>query len=135
MKARTKVTCRGYTILEIIIAISILLLVMLVVGESVGMVAQQRRTTQQRQLATQTAENVMEHLFARPSNELTTEKLAEEKLTPEVERELIGGTLKVDVEELAGPSAARRLRIEVGWTDGAGPVPRPVRITAWRYGE
>lgn len=135
MKANTKVTCRGYTILEIIIALSILLLVMLVVGETVGLVAQQRRTTQRRQLATQTAENLMEHQFARPWNELTAEKLAEEKLSPEAERELVGGTLKVDVEELAGPPAAKRLRIEVGWTDGAGPVPRPVRITAWRYGE
>jgi type II secretory pathway pseudopilin PulG len=126
-------TRRGYTILELTIALGIFAAMLATVGQTVALVAQQRRLTQRRELAQQSAENVMEHLFARAWDELTAEKTAEVKLPEGVERDLPGASLKIELVEQAGPPPARRIKVAVGWNDAAGPVSTSATVTAWRY--
>ena len=40
---------------------------------------------------------------------------------------------KIEVTDEAGPPAARRVRLEVSWTDAAGQTPAPVELTVWKF--
>ena len=130
---RLKIRRSGYSLFEIIISLGVLAVVLVVVAQSVTLVARQRRVTQRRQLALQAAENSMERLFTLPWVELSTEKLMGEALPREFTSGLPGAALKIDVDEEAGPPSAKRLQVEVSWTDTGRMVGRPVRLTAWRY--
>jgi len=129
---QSRPTRPGFTVLELTITLGVLAVMLLVVGQSVALVAQQRRITQRRELAARTAENVMERVFAKPWNELNTEQLAEVKLPEDVKRDLPGAALKLDVTELEGPPRSRRIQVEVAWKDAAGLVAKPARLVAWR---
>jgi hypothetical protein len=124
---------RAFTVLEVTIALGVFAVLLLLVGQTVGLVAQQRRIAERRELAARTAENVMESVFARPWSELTAERLAEIPLPEEVAGELPGAALLVKVTEQDGPPKARRIEVEVSWHDAAGAVSRPARLVAWRY--
>jgi hypothetical protein len=96
-----------------------------------GWVAAERRSVERRQLATQEAANLMEHLTAEPFEKLTADSARGLSVSDEARRRLPGAELAIDVDRKAAAEDTKRLAIRLRWRNKAGAWEAPVRLTAW----
>jgi hypothetical protein len=121
----------GYGIFEITISAFLLVIAMGILAEAVGWLAVERRGAGRRQIALQEAANLMEHLSARPWEELTPEAARSINLSRTSASSLRDGTLDVAIAPSPGDPLAKRITIVVRWGDAAGNTAAPVRLVAW----
>jgi prepilin-type N-terminal cleavage/methylation domain-containing protein len=141
---------RGFSIIEMIIAGTILAVLMTISLQMMAVSTRQRQAAQDRLAANQEAANAMERLAALPWERLTPEGVAGVKLPedapPEGDRPaagaasqspraLPGATLDVAIAD-APPEAdalpARRVTVAIEWLDRGGSRAR-TELVAWRY--
>jgi hypothetical protein len=124
---------RGGILLELLVA-GVLLGTLLVLGAQLLKVAADgRRESDRRQAALDELANVLERVAARPWTELTESALAQEKLSPETEKQLPGAELKIAVAEQPQQPIAKRLTVSIRWRDRGGEFIKPLSITTWKY--
>ena len=126
---------RGYSLLEIFVAGTVLAAVLVISVQLVRATAAQRQATGRRQVAVQETANLMERLVARPWAELTPEAARSVQLSAEVRQALPGADLAVDVAPAPGDAEAKTITVQLRWKDGAGQWLPPVRLVALRYRE
>jgi prepilin-type N-terminal cleavage/methylation domain-containing protein len=124
---------RGMTVLEMSIALLILTVALGGVLQLVSTAAKQRRTGEERRLALQELANQAERVAILPWDELTEAKLATLKPSAECEAANPTATIAATLAEDDGPPAAKRIRIEVAWTNAVGQQVDPLGVTLWRY--
>lgn len=124
---------RGTTLFEVIVSSVLLATVVVTVVPLLGRVAAQRRAAAQRQFAVQEVQNLMERITLLDWTDLTSDKLAQSKLSAGAGDVLPDRQLTVTLDEAAGPPSAKRVRIVLTWQGRAGESVSPVRLTSWFF--
>jgi len=120
----------GLLTLEALASMTLLgTLLALAVPMLVGMHKQQR-SLEWADAARRAAANLAEELALEPWENLTAAALKNRAPPEELATRLPDAALAVTVFDEPGPPAARRIRIELHWTDG---LPRSVGLTRWYY--
>ncbi len=131
---QSKLTPRqGVTIIEMTISLILMLAVLGVVTQAVVGVSRQRRVVVQRMLATQEVANITERANALSWDRLTPENVAAWSVAKELARRLPNAVLQIDVDELNDPLVAKRVTVQLVWTNHAGRQVAPVRLVSWVY--
>ena len=123
---------KGATIQEAMVAILIVAAVLVGVAQLLAMVASQRRSAQQRSLATREAGNLMEDVMTRRWSDLTPDALAEIQLSDQCRQGLPDAELHIDVSPEDDTDQIRRIDIRIDWTTAADRRSAPVQLVAWR---
>jgi Tfp pilus assembly protein PilE len=124
---------RGFLLTEMIVAAVLLMALTMLCVKYFSVTATQRKALDQRQTALLEAANIMERLSVRPWDELTSEKLAEISLSPDLKSALPEGELKIDLVDENTKPTAKRITVTIRWQDRSGQWTQPVRLVAWRY--
>jgi prepilin-type N-terminal cleavage/methylation domain-containing protein len=123
------ISWRGFTILEMIVAMLLLGTAMAIVVPTLAWMGVQNRLSLQRQEAIQGLNNLMDELTSRPYVELTPEAAGKIELSEALKRQLPGAKLNVEITE-AQPNA-KRIQVQLAWNQQNGGALAPVRLTAW----
>jgi hypothetical protein len=126
---------RGMTVLELVVAGSLLAALLVVCLQMLSATSQQRRTVDQRQLAILEVENEMERLVARPWAELTPQAVVPPQLPPAVRSRLPGAEWSIEAVPSPADPLAKRITVSLRWQDYAGQFMKPVKIVTWRWKE
>lgn len=132
---------RGSLLVESALSAVIIATVIISVAQLLALSARQQRQTQQRQLALETAANLLDQAYALPWDELDTAHVSALQLPNEVERQLPGVTLQASVVEAPGSATTepldrqtvRRLEIRVSWFPTVQSPSETVQLRAWRF--
>ncbi len=124
---------RAVALMEVIAAAALLAVLATVCLRMFAFSALERRTAQRRAVAMQEVANTVERVAALPWAQITSERLAQIELSPNVQQILPGGALKLSVEPSATGPPARKVRVEITWTNAAGGVDAPVRLAYWAF--
>lgn len=124
---------RGFTIVELLVALVILAAAMALVVRVVATAADQRRETARRRTAVQEAANVLERIVARPWEEIDETQLDDVRLSPHAVEALPGAKLKVKVAEDAGRPAARRVAVTLTWNAHGDEAAASTQLVGWKF--
>jgi Tfp pilus assembly protein PilV len=124
---------KATTLLECTVALLVLSVAMMGVAQLVVTASHQRRQSVARKLALQEIANQAERVAAMSWDEAAPDKLTRWEPSADLLAPLPDASCRVIVEDEAGPPAARRIRLEVVWSDPAGHEQQPVGVTLWKY--
>ncbi len=119
---------RGFTIVEITVALGILSVGILLVAQMALWSLHERRRQALREEALEAAANVLEAARAGPWEQLTPEWAAAQRLPASLTAELREAKLNVRVEPEESLPAARRVSVEITWRHEDGTAARPVSL-------
>ena len=97
------------------------------------MVAQERRSAEQRQFALQHATNLLERATTRSWTELPVGKLEFTAAPADVQSLLPGLEQQVEVKELAETPRSKQVTVSIRWKSRSGELVAPLRLSAWVY--
>jgi type II secretory pathway pseudopilin PulG len=123
---------RGVSLIELTVAALLLGTVFAALGPVLHGIRQQREQARQRQVAVLELANQAERLALRSWEELTPERLQQIELSETARQTLRQASLRVALAEEAEP-LARRITLELSWSDPAGRAVAPLRVVVWRY--
>ena len=130
----TQNRCReAMTVLEVTLALAVLSLAFVLLGQFLTAAAQQRRVSEHRRLALQEAANAIERVAALSWDEVTAEELSGWKPSTSLSSTLPQATMKSIVAVEPGPPEAKRVRIEIAWTNASGQPGEPIGLTTFVY--
>lgn len=132
---RPKPKNRGATIIEVSVALVVLVAAMLALAQMVALAARQRRLTEARRLAMEEVANQAERVAALPWDKVQPGEFTTWEPSADLTASLPAAKCEVEVTAEPGPPAARRVRLEVHWTDATGQAAPPVGLTLWRFAE
>ena len=132
-KNHKKLTPRGFTLLEVVIAGTLLGAVLIVSARMIWSVARQREAILDRQTALCEAGNVMERLFARPWGDLSDDAVKGVRLSDDFQRALPGGELTIQLIGLTEDPPAKRILVKVSWSHDPDRPQRSVQLVALKY--
>ncbi len=124
----------GALLLESVAAVIVLFAAMAATVRLLGVVADSRRSAENRQFAVEAAANAMERIAALPVEERTSKRLEQVGFDPESARRLPEGRLRAAFSSAAKTSDTpelARVVVDVHWRGAAGRSEAPVRLTAW----
>jgi hypothetical protein len=124
---------RGFTLLEVSLAGLLLVVLMAITVQMLAWVASERRAADRRQWAIQEAANVMEHLAARPWENLTADHVASIELSAPARDVLPEAELQVTVVVEPDQPNAKRLGVTVRWHPRPEQPAAQARLTSWVY--
>jgi Tfp pilus assembly protein PilV len=124
---------RGLSIIEATMALLILSFAVGGLVQILAVAASQRRATEIRRLALADVANQAEQIALLSWDELTAEKLIAAQPSAELAAAAPSASLKLTVQDEAGPSAAKRIHISATWTTADGQPVEPVELTLWRH--
>lgn len=125
----------GFTIVEVAVSTALIAVLLVGVAQAMALVAQQRRASQYRLVATQEVANILEYVAISPYDQLTPEQIDSMRLPAVAEAALPGATLRVDLTTLDTVPPAKRVTVQVAWTGGSGQPVKPVRVVTWKYNQ
>lgn len=120
-------TRRGFTIVELIAAFSILAVVMVVVAQTGTWSFGERQRTASRQAAIELVENVLQTARNRSFDDLTSSWADAQKLPREWQDTFPEGNLTVRVAPEKGIDGVKRVTVAIRWRAHAGKTP-PMQI-------
>lgn len=129
---------RGSTILEAMIAATIVVAALAATGQLAASSARAARTAEDRLLAAEEASNILERLFVLPWDELTPDIAVEQPLSTAAQERLRDPQLEatvVDASDSPDDSEAieiKRITVSIRWRNAAGEWVQPMRLSAWR---
>ncbi len=134
MIAKCKPLARvGFTVVEVAAAAAILAAVFVFVAQAALWTAANRSAIDRRQSALVEAENVMEQLTSLPWAELTAETAAKVTLSPSAAERFGNQALTSTVTSSEDQPGAKRIVVQVRYSDGDQVDARRVRLVAWAY--
>lgn len=124
---------RGIAIIEVVAACGLLLALMALVAGIFALSYRGSRAAERHSWALTEASNCLERLSALDWSELLPQRAASESLSPTAQQ-MLGSTAKLTarIEDAAADPAARKIVVEVRWTNDGRPAP-VVRLVTWRY--
>jgi prepilin-type N-terminal cleavage/methylation domain-containing protein len=126
------VRAKGFTLIELTIAVALLAIAMTLTVQAVGWVAQQRRATDRRQWAAREAGNVMERLTSLAWDDIAAKAGEAAARSSPARDALPGGELIVAIDENANDHS-KRIAVRIRWRTSNGGWEAPVRLTSWVY--
>lgn len=124
---------RGISVLEVTLALLVLGVAITGLVQLIATAAAQRRVSETRRLAAQEVANQAERLALLSWDELTAERLAAVQPSELLLATVPTARLQATVTPEAGLPEAKRVRIEVQWTDASGQSPAPIGLTVWKH--
>ena len=128
---------RGFSMIEIAVAGSVLAVLMIVVMQLIGTTTAQRQATADRRMAAREAANLMERLFASSWEDLAAEKIPNVRLSDDLRRMLSESRLNIEIAERNDHANddphGKRILVEISWLHRPGQPRRSVRLVALRY--
>lgn len=131
--SRTSRSRPGATLIEVTVALVILAAAMLALAQMVALAARQRRLTEARRLAMEEVANQAERVAALPWDKVQPDEFTGWEPSAGLTSALPAAECKANVTPEPGPPAARRVRLEIHWTDAAGQAAPPVGLTLWKF--
>ena len=128
---RSKRSRRGGILYEATLAIALSAVVLVGLLQLLGLVAQQRRSAEQRFIAMIESGNAMEVVMTRSWSALTTEQLAQMQPSDFVRQRLPDAKLKIETLPAGEENKDRRIIVQLDWDNGHGRG-NPLRLVAWR---
>jgi prepilin-type N-terminal cleavage/methylation domain-containing protein len=124
---------RGFTVLEIMAALGLLSIAVVLLSQiAFGELAERRRQIS-RQEVLEAAANLLESARAGPTEAITPEWAAAQRLPGPLAQRLLDSKLKVTVEPYKSAPKLKRVKVEITWLHDKGLPARPVVLTAF-YG-
>ena len=123
----------GFTLIELISTCILLGVVFSVSVPLLMLVAQERKSAEQRQFAIQHAANLLEHVTAKSWAELST---GEQELTAapdDLPIVLPGLERHIEVQELKEEPRSKQVAVSIRWKNRSGQLVAPIRLSAWVY--
>jgi len=124
---------RGTSIVEMIVASVLLAAVMAASVQMLVVSSAGRRALQRRQVALQEASNLMEHLAARPWDDLTPQGVAAVQPSQWARQALSQPSVKIEIATSPDDPAAKRIAVTLDWRQAAGRQRPRVQLVSWRY--
>jgi hypothetical protein len=132
---RSRLKGRGATLIEVTVALVVLAAAMLALAQMVALAARQRRLTEARRLAMDEVANQAERVAALPWDKVQPAEFTSWEPSAALTGAIPAVKCLAEVTDEPGPPAARRVRLEVQWTDAAGQPTSPVGLTLWKFAE
>ena len=129
------VTRRGTTLIEATVALMVLSAAMLALVQMLSLATQQRRLTEVRRIALEEVANQAERVAALPWQGAAADQLKTWEPSAALLAAIPQAKCQIAVSEEAGPPAARRVHLEITWTDADGQPALPVGLTVWKFAE
>jgi type II secretory pathway pseudopilin PulG len=117
---------KGFTIMELVAAFTILAVVMVVVAQTSVWSFGERRRNGARQAAVELAENVLQSARSRRYSDLTPAWAEAQKLPKEWQDTFPKGGLKVRVVPEKGLAGVKRVTVAVSWHSDSASIPPTV---------
>lgn len=124
---------RGFTLIEVMVAGTLLGAVMLTVTPLLGWVARERHAAEQREVAVQEVANILERVTARNWEEITSAAVSGVKLAPESASFLDDAELRIEITENEQQPLSKQVSVSLQWKDRFQNSVAPVRVTTWVY--
>jgi Tfp pilus assembly protein PilE len=128
-------THRGTTLIEVTVALLVLSAAMLALVQMLSLATQQRRLTEARRIALEEVANQAERVAALPWEGVTADKLTTWEPSASLLAAIPHAKCQIAVSDEPGPPAARRIHLEIAWTDSDGQPALPVGLTVWKFAE
>lgn len=128
MKCDLRTRPRGFTVMEVMVAMAILATAMVLVARLGCWSLRERARSAARQLALELAANVLESARAQAWEDLTAEWAASQRIPDAWSDRLTEGRLAVGVEPEASRPRTKRVIVEVHWMLDEGIESQPVRL-------
>src|SRR5262245_37580870 len=133
MNSRSKQ--RGMTLVELSVSLVVLGVAMAALVQLVGLAASQRRAMAQRRIALQEVANQAERIALLAWSETAPDKLTSWQPSAELSEVLPAAQCTIAVSQEPATPSARRIRLEVAWTNSVGQPVEPVGLSVWRFEE
>jgi hypothetical protein len=127
-----KIRRRASTLIECVMALTVLGAAMMLAVEGLSLLAAQRRTSDRRQAALVELDQVLERVAVAPWDELTSENIGAWKLSERFRAPADDACVIAEVADEAGPPAAKRLSVSLHWTASGVDETSPP-LVFWRY--
>jgi hypothetical protein len=109
----------------------VLVLLMAVAVQLLAWVAAERRAAERRQWALEEAANIMDRITALPWDSLNSDRLSDVARSSQADSVLPEGNLLVELMDMPGEFASKRVVVQVQWQARPGQRVAPVRLTSW----
>jgi type II secretory pathway pseudopilin PulG len=123
----------AFTFLELIGTCLLLGVLFSITVPMLLIVARERRSTEQRQLALQHAANLLERATQRGWSDLPPGDLAVPAADADLQIVLPGLERSLKVKQLEGERESRQITATLRWQTRAGPMASPLTLSAWVY--
>lgn len=124
---------RGYSLLELIVALSLLGTATATIVPVLGWAHAQRRAAAARRFAVCEAENLLERITSADWDDVTQEKADVLRLPEAADDWLRAPRLTVAVVPEPQPPVGRRVTVEIRWKNREGDDASPVRLTGFVF--
>ncbi len=125
---------RGYSLAELAVAMMVVMTAMTVSIKVLGWNATERRASDRRDWALQTASNVLEGASALPFDKVDTAAVQSLAHATDSEKVLPGASWEIAVaDDPESPVPARRIQLKLQWKERSALLSGPVRLTSWVY--
>jgi Tfp pilus assembly protein PilE len=133
MNRTPAVNRKGSLLVELLACGALLGVVLTTVIPALRWVLHQRQLTEQREAALLEVENLMERATALDWHDLTTDRVANFRLSDTLTAQLAQSRLAIAVEPDPDDDLAKIVRIDLTWDYAPGRPAPPARLTAWVY--
>ena len=123
----------GFTITEVAVATVLITVLLVVVAQTMALVAQQRRNSQYHLIASEEAANMVELLMAYSFDQLTAEAAKSAKFSPPARDALPSASLRIEILPTDERPRCKRVTVEIAWATRGEEKTRPIRVVAWKY--
>jgi Tfp pilus assembly protein PilV len=118
----------GFTVVETVTALGLLMMGMIMVTQIAAWSIQERIHSAVRQESTEIADNVLEAARSRPWEELTARWASEQYLPEATSKRLQGARLSVKVGVDSSTPLVKRVSVEVAWPEGVTPAMKAIHL-------
>ena len=126
-------TRRGFTLIELIATCILLGAVFSVSIPLLTVVAQERRSAEQRQFALQHATNLLERATVNGWSQMPVGEQSLTAAPTDVQTLLPGLERQVEVKELSETPRSKQVTVSIRWKSRSGQFVSPIRLSAWIY--
>lgn len=128
-----RVICRGFTVIEVSLALAVLLAASILLTQFLVASSQQRKLADQRRLALEELSNRLERVMAAKWEDVNVVAIEEQELSQAVQENLPAAKLTASVtDEPGGPTSGKRVRLEISW-ELHGQRVSPIGLTGWKF--
>ncbi len=124
---------RGYLLIEVFVALTILAALFALVIQMVSTTARERRATERRAIALEHAANLLERASVISFEELSEQSLRDVAGSANAGQLLPESNIRWMVEEEGSEVPAKRVAIEMTWRAPHGRSELPVRLVTWAF--
>ncbi len=126
---------RGFTLIELAVSLVVLGAALAALVQLVALAARQRRNLAIERACVQEVANQAERIALLPWDETAADKLTTWQPSPDLAAVVPVARCSIAVTDEPQTPPARRIRLEVAWTNSVGLPALPVTLTVWQFAQ